>query len=208
MFLLTMRTSSSACKVARASDGIAERSSRATKTDRTTQRFTKGLTRAGPLSSGTGGEGGAGHIAARYLRRPAALRRVLLLGLFDHADQGLDLADGFRAAPHEHPVDVPVAALETAAFQVVNSLAQDEGAGGEGAADKRLPADVDRLVPERFAFVLGQEHAWSLRCVWCLPGGSLARRKGTHWQTRMSNQRAHVPCGRDPLCCIGADATI
>jgi hypothetical protein len=56
---------------------------------------------------------------------------------------------------------MPVAAFESAAFQVIDGLTQDKRAGDEFAADKGLAADVDGLVLERLAFVLGQKHAYS-----------------------------------------------
>jgi hypothetical protein len=88
---------------------------------------------------------------------------VLLLGFLDHGDEGFDFADGFGAAPEEDPVDVPVAAVEGAAFEVVDGFAEDQDAVDEGAADERLAADVEGLVLERFAFVFGQKHGRDLR---------------------------------------------
>src|SRR5688572_4560156 len=89
------------------------------------------------------------------------VRHCLLLGLFDHADEGLDLLDGLGRAPEEHAVDVPVAALERAAVQVVDRLAQDQRARRERAADERLPADVDGLVLEGLVLVFRQQHGAS-----------------------------------------------
>jgi hypothetical protein len=53
---------------------------------------------------------------------------------------------------------MPVATLENASFQMIDRLTQDQRAGDELAADERLAADVDGLVLEGFAFVLGEEH--------------------------------------------------
>src|SRR5439155_26198478 len=111
--------------------------------------------------------------------------QLMLLGLLDHIHEGLDLAEGFGAAPHEDPVYVPVAAFEGAAFEVVDGLAEDEGAGDEVAADEGLAADIDGLVEEGFAFVFGEEHGlgspeirfWGAMVAWG-GGGVKFRAKG------------------------------
>src|SRR6185295_9769627 len=65
------------------------------------------------------------------------------LGLLDQADERLDLADRLGAAPHQHPVNVPVATLKRAALEMVNGFAKNQGACREGAIDERLAADVN-----------------------------------------------------------------
>src|SRR4051812_43908136 len=87
-------------------------------------------------------------LAAALLEGAAFLGLLLGLGLFDQADQRLDLAQRFGATPHQHPVHMPVAALERAVLQVVDRLPEDQGAGGERAVNESLAADVDRLVRE------------------------------------------------------------
>src|SRR4051812_15122237 len=88
------------------------------------------------LGSGGGLRAGASAVAGE----------LLLLGGFDHGDECLDLAERFGAAPHEDPVNMPVAALKGAAFEVVDGFAEHKGAGDEVTTDERLTADVDGLV--------------------------------------------------------------
>src|SRR5206468_4133168 len=92
------------------------------------------------------------------------------LRLLDAVDQGLELDDGFGAAPHEDPVDVPVAPVEGAVLEEVNRFAEYECAVDEAAVEERLAADIDGLVPERHFFVLGQKHGgnyhrWAGECL-------------------------------------------
>ena len=68
------------------------------------------------------------------------------------------LHDRLRASPHQHPVDVPVAAIKRASLQVFDRLAQHQRAIDEAAAHKCLAADVNGLILERHAFVLAQYH--------------------------------------------------
>src|SRR5205823_3995173 len=78
--------------------------------------------------------------------------------LFHHRGERAQFLDRLFIAPHQHAIDVPVAALEGAAIDVIDRLAQDQRALLKGAADERLAGEVNRLVLERLVLVLGQEH--------------------------------------------------
>ena len=154
--------------------------------------FFPGLTRTASAGFGPAGPGRrlrrlVGWAAAcrrHRIGRPGAFEVLLDLGLFDQVDQGLDLADGFDAAPHQDPVHVPVAPLERAVLQVVDRLAEDQRAGDERAVDERLTADVHGLVLERLALVFRQQHGGRSS----IGRESRASRSGAPWPRRIMHR--------------------
>ena len=83
---------------------------------------------------------------------------MLLEGLLDHGHQCFDLADRIGISPHQHAIDMPVAALERALVHVINRLAQDQRAPRKRAVHKRLSADVYGLVLKAYAVEFGEQH--------------------------------------------------